>query len=82
MEWVAAFLAFVPALAKIIDNPAVTKLLNAIVGLFVKTEGEKAVADFKDGIKRRKEVRGKMKEAIRNAKKSYTKDLEDIANRK
>jgi hypothetical protein len=82
MNWVAAILAVIPAIAKILDNPVIAKVMEAIVGLFVKTEAEKAVGKFKDGVKLRKEARKDMKVAIRNAKKSYTKDIEDIANRR
>jgi hypothetical protein len=82
MSWVAAILAVIPAIAKILDNPVVGKVLEAIIGLFIKTDAEKAVDKFKDGIKDRKEARKNMKVAIRDAKKSYTKSVEDIINRR
>ena len=66
MNLVSAILALIPAIAKILDNPAITKALSSFVGLFTKTEGEAAVDKFKGEIKGRKEASLKRNEAIKN----------------
>ena len=72
----------IPAIEKILNNPAVAKLLVALVGLFVKSEAEKAVDKIKKSAKVHKETKRKMKVAIREAKESRTKKIEDIWNSK
>ena len=81
MQFIAALLAFFPAISKILDNKAVSMALTAFVGLFVKSEAEKTIGRLKDNIDERKVIRVKLRKAIKNAKKSKTQELENLRNR-
>lgn len=61
--------------------PAIVKILEQLDKWFVATPAEKAIKDYKDAVVARKEAASKRNEAIKGAKTSYTKDIEDIFNR-
>lgn len=78
---VMAILAAVPAMEKILEHPAIARLLGALVGLVTRTEAEKAVIKVRKGIKVRKETTRQISKAIKDAKRSRTRQLENIINR-
>jgi len=81
MQFIAAFLAFFPAISKILENEAVSMALTAFVKLFVKSEAEKTIGRLRENIDERKVIRVKLRKAIKNAKKSKTQELENLRNR-
>ena len=62
--------------------PAITQILQLFDKWLASTPAEKAVKEYKNAVEARIEAASKRNEAVKNAKKSYTKDVEDIFNRK
>jgi len=73
MQILTLILAAIPGLLGIL------KLIDKWVS---KTPAAKAAKELKDKTEARRKFASKKNEAIKNAKKSYTKDIEDLFNRR
>jgi len=71
-QWITLLLAALPAIVKI---------MGYADKWFSKTPLEKATKQLKKQVEGRKVAARKRNQGIKNAKKSYTKDIEDLFNR-
>lgn len=73
MGWLSGIIAAIPAAAQI---------LGLVDKWVTKTPAQRAVSDLNRQVQLRKKLSSELNEAIKNARKSHTKRLEDILNRR